>query len=80
MGSLSNFGKELKEQFTTWYNHRNNRRGTLWAEGFRSVLVEDSHAALLTIATYIDLNPVFLILVNNLGLVVIFYGRGGWAG
>jgi REP element-mobilizing transposase RayT len=58
MGSLSNFGKELKEQFTTWYNHRNNRRGTLWAERFRSVLVEDSHAALLTMAAYIDLNPV----------------------
>ena len=58
MGSLSNFGKELKERFTRWYNFRNNREGTLWAERFRSVLVEDSESALLTMAAYIDLNPV----------------------
>jgi len=58
MGDLSNFGKELKEQFTRWYNRRNNRRGTLWAERFRSILVESSESALLTMAAYIDLNPV----------------------
>ena len=58
MGSLSNFGKELKEQFTRWYNHTHNRKGTLWLERFRSVLVEDSEDALLTMAAYIDLNPV----------------------
>jgi len=58
MGSLSNFGKELKEQFTTWYNKRTNKTGTLWAERFRSVLVEGSESALLTMAAYIDLNPV----------------------
>ena len=58
MGNLSNFGKELKEQFTRWYNYKNNRRGTLWAERFRSILVEGSESALLTMAAYIDLNPV----------------------
>ena len=58
MGSLSHFGKDLKELFTKWYNKRNNRRGTLWAERFRSILVENSESTLLTMAAYIDLNPV----------------------
>ena len=58
MGSLSHFGKELKELFTKWYNKRSDRRGTLWEERFKSVLVEGSESALLTMAAYIDLNPV----------------------
>jgi len=58
MGNLSSFVKELKECFTKWYNHREKRRGTLWEERFKSVLVEDSEKVLLTMANYIDLNPV----------------------
>ncbi len=58
MGCLSSFVKELKECFTKWYNRREDRRGTLWEERFKSVLVEDSDTALLTMASYIELNPV----------------------
>jgi len=58
MGSLSSFVKELKERFTKWHNRREERRGTLWEERFKSVLVENSETALLTMATYIELNPV----------------------
>jgi REP element-mobilizing transposase RayT len=58
MGDLSVFVKELKERFTKWYNRREERRGTLWEERFKSVLVEDSEKALLTMAGYIELNPV----------------------
>ena len=58
MGDLSIFVKELKERFTKWYNRREERRGTLWEERFKSVLVENSEKALLTMAGYIDLNPV----------------------
>jgi len=58
MGDLSNFGKELKERFTRWYNWKTDREGTLWSARFKSVLVEDSESALSTIAAYIDLNPV----------------------
>lgn len=65
MGNLSTFTKELKERFTTWYNYRNARRGTLWEERFKSVLVESSDHTLLTIAAYIDLNPVRAGLVND---------------
>jgi len=34
------------------------RKGTLWKERFKSVLVEGDEKALMTVAAYIDLNPV----------------------
>ncbi|MGE3311976.1 MAG: transposase, partial [Limisphaerales bacterium] len=55
---LSAFMKLLKQRFTQWYNGRQGRRGTLWEERFKSVLVEGAGDALVTMATYIDLNPV----------------------
>ena len=57
MWDLSQFMKTLKQRFTSWFNRRHARRGTLWEERFKSVLVEDGHAA-RTMAAYIDLNPV----------------------
>ena len=58
MGDLSIFVKELKERFSKWYNRKHQRRGTLWEERFKSVLVENSDNAISTMAAYIDLNPV----------------------
>jgi len=55
---LASFMKDLKQRFTRWYNRENGRRGTLWEDRYKSVLVEGSERALLTIAAYIDLNPV----------------------
>ena len=55
--NLPLFVKELKERFSRWYNRHRDRRGTLWMERFKSVLVEDGEA-LRTMAAYIDLNPV----------------------
>ena len=57
-GDVSIFMKELKQRFTQWYNKRNARRGTLWEDRFKSVLVEDDEMALMTMAAYIDLNPI----------------------
>lgn len=54
---LSLFVKELKERFSRWFNQRHSRRGTLWMERFRSVIVE-AGTCLRTVAAYIDLNPV----------------------
>jgi len=54
---LSLFVKELKERFSRWYNKQNGRRGTLWMDRFKSVMVE-SGQALQAMAGYIDLNPV----------------------
>jgi putative transposase len=58
MGNISEFEKVLKQGFSSWYNRRHNRRGTLWMERFKSVLVEDSREVRGIMATYIDLNPV----------------------
>jgi hypothetical protein len=57
--------KELKQRFSRWYNHQTSRFGTLWAERFTSVLVEDESPALRIVAAYIDLNPVRAGLVTN---------------
>ena len=59
MGDLSEFMKTLKQRFSIWYNrHHGNRLGTLWADRFKSVLVEGEGNPLQTMAAYIDLNPV----------------------
>ena len=61
---LSLFVKELKERFSRWYNKQNDRRGTLWMDRFKSVVVENGEA-LETMAAYIDLNPVRADLVKD---------------
>jgi len=62
--SLERFMKELKERFSRWFNKRHGRRGTLWQERYRSILVEDGEA-LRTISAYLDLNPVRAGLVDD---------------
>ena len=57
MGDVSIFMKELKQRFSQWYNRRVGRRGTLWEERYKSLLVEGDEKALLTVAAYIELNP-----------------------
>ena len=56
--------KELKERFSRWFNKRHGRRGMLWQDRYRSVLVEDGDA-LRTMAAYIDLNPVRAGLIDD---------------
>lgn len=65
MGDVSAFLKELKGRFAQWYNRRHGRYGVLWAERFKSLLVEGSREALLTVAAYIDLNGVRAGLVSD---------------
>ncbi len=78
---VSVFMKEVKERFSKWYNRRHGRRGTLWMDRFKSVLVEDRRQkagrrktdeglgggldALRAMALYIDLNPVRAGLVED---------------
>lgn len=56
MWDLSEFMKVLKQRFTQWFNKKHKRKGTLWESRFKSVLVQDGHAARV-MAAYIDLNP-----------------------
>jgi hypothetical protein len=57
MFDLSIFIKELKGRFAQWYNRRHGRYGVLWADRFKSVLLEGGEAV-AAVAAYIELNPV----------------------
>jgi putative transposase len=57
MYDISIFIKELKGRFAQWFNQRHDRYGVLWAERFKSVLLEEGEA-LAAVAAYIELNPV----------------------
>ena len=57
MHDLSEFMKTLLHRFSCWFNRQHERRGTLWEERYKSVIVESGIAA-RTMAAYIDLNPV----------------------
>lgn len=65
MGDLSGFMKELKQRFSRWYNKQNGRFGTLWAERFTSLVVEDQPGPVGSVAAYVDLNPVRAGLVQD---------------
>ena len=65
MGDVSAFMGELKQRFSRWYNRTHERFGTLWAERFKSVVVEDQPGSLEAVAAYIDLNPVRAGLVED---------------
>lgn len=73
---LSRFVKEVKERFSRWYNKRHERKGTLWMDRFKSVLIEGNLGkrserdtnridVVRTMAAYIDLNPVRAGLVTD---------------
>jgi putative transposase len=57
MYDISIFIKELKGRFAQWFNRRHRRYGVLWAERFKSVLLEGGEA-LAAVGAYIDLNAV----------------------
>lgn len=85
MGDISEFMKTLKQRFSTWYNKTYDRFGPLWADRFKSVLVEGGGYALQTMAAYIDLNPVRAGIVEDpkdyrfCGYAEAVAGQG-WAG
>jgi hypothetical protein len=65
MYDVSVFMRELKQRFAQWHNKRVGRKGPLFDDRFKSVLLEDDETVLLTMAAYIDLNPVRAGLVED---------------
>ena len=57
MHDLSQFMKSFMQRFTQWHNGTHQRKGRLWEDRFKSLIVESGIAA-RTMAAYIDLNPV----------------------
>jgi hypothetical protein len=62
---LSIFVKEVKERYSRWFNKRHERKGMLWMDRYKSVMVEGKGEPLHTMAAYIDLNPVRAGLVED---------------
>ena len=58
MYDLSQFCKTFKETYTQDYNRRHENTGTIWEGRFKSILLEGSFRALMTVAGYVHLNPV----------------------
>jgi len=50
--------KTINQRFATWFNKSRDRFGPVFAERFKSVLVEGDVKVLRTVAAYIDLNAV----------------------
>jgi putative transposase len=64
MWNLSAFVQSVKQRFTVWFNKKHERKGTLWEERFKSVVLMGSEAV-ASCAAYIDLNPVRAKLVDD---------------
>lgn len=65
MGDVSQYMKLVKQRFSIWFNRTHHRFGTLWAERFKSVLIEPSFEVVSRVAAYIDLNAVRAKLVSD---------------
>jgi len=65
MGDISQFLKLLKQRYSIWFNQTHRRFGTLWAERFKSVLIEPKYDVVSRVAAYIDLNCVRAALVSD---------------
>jgi putative transposase len=55
--SVSEYVREIKQNFSRYYNRLHQRRGFFWAERFKSVIVDDGEP-LINCLAYIDLNPI----------------------
>lgn len=58
MHDISSFMRLVKQRYSIAHNKRHRRYGTLWAERFKSVLIEPKGRVVETMAAYIDLNCV----------------------
>jgi putative transposase len=56
LASLSEFVRDIKVNFTRYFNKRHKRRGYFWGDRFKSVIV-DKGETLVNCLAYIDLNP-----------------------
>jgi REP-associated tyrosine transposase len=57
MINISHFMKDFQQAFVAYYNRVHKRRGHLWADRFKSVIL-DKTGALWAAVKYVELNPV----------------------
>jgi putative transposase len=58
MFDLAEFMRVLKHGYTLWYNRMHDCTGAFWDARYRSVVVEGNPLALMSVAAYVDLNPI----------------------
>lgn len=68
MFDLSQFCKTLKETYSMSYNNRHAHVGTIWGSRFKSILLSPDYQTLMTVGSYIDLNPVRAQIVETPGV------------
>jgi putative transposase len=56
MANLSEYVKEIKQNFSRYFNKLHRKKGYFWSERFKSVIVENGET-LINCLAYIDLNP-----------------------
>ena len=64
MIDISYFMRAFQQRFTTVYNQTRERRGRLWGDRYKSVILEKNHSLEACIA-YVELNPVRAGLVED---------------
>ncbi|MGI5869305.1 MAG: transposase [Kiritimatiellia bacterium] len=67
MYDLSQFCKTFKETFSMMYNDRHEHSGTIWGSRFKSILLSPDYSTIMTVAAYINLNPVRADVVGDPG-------------
>ena len=65
MIDISNFMKIFQQRFSSYINRVRKRRGTLWADRFKSLIIEGSEEALWSCVKYVELNAVRAGIVND---------------
>jgi primosomal protein N'' len=55
--SLSEYVKEIKQTFTRMYNKKRGRKGTFWAERFKSLIVEKGETLVHPVKQTFGLRP-----------------------
>lgn len=58
MYDLSVFQQVFKQCISRWYNRRNDRKGALWSERFKSPLIDQLMEVRARVGAYVALNPV----------------------
>jgi hypothetical protein len=54
---VSEFMRNVRGEFATWYNQKYNHRGRFWADRFESRIIKDD-CDLVTCVMYVETNPV----------------------
>jgi REP element-mobilizing transposase RayT len=55
--SLAAYVKDIKQNFTRYYNKKHKRQGFFWGGRFKSMIVQEG-STLVNLLAYVDLNPI----------------------